>query len=92
MPIRESLIAIAAMSIVLISGCDRSADPRSAAVDAVFAEFDSDATPGCAVGVVQDGAFVHKAGYGMANIEHGVPYRPTTPTRMASMSKERMTQ
>jgi len=40
---------------------------RSAQVDEVFAAMDNRNSPGCAVGVIQNGEFVHKAAYGMVS-------------------------
>jgi CubicO group peptidase (beta-lactamase class C family) len=37
--------------------------------------------------VMRNGEVVHAAGYGMANLEHGVPNRPTTVFDIASVSK-----
>ena len=45
---------------------------RHAQVDAIFAPWNGDATPGCAVGVARDGTPDHVRGYGMSNLEYGV--------------------
>jgi CubicO group peptidase (beta-lactamase class C family) len=37
--------------------------------------------------VVRDGVVVHRAGYGLANVELGVPNRPETVFRIASVTK-----
>jgi hypothetical protein len=54
------------------AGRARAADPAEAPAK-VFAAYDRQDSPGCSVGVMKDGAFVHLRGYGMANLEHGVP-------------------
>jgi CubicO group peptidase (beta-lactamase class C family) len=59
-----------------------------ARVDRVFAAYDRPDSPGCAVGVIRDGAFVHLRGYGMANLEHGVPLRGDTVLDIGSTSKQ----
>ena len=59
-----------------------------ARVDSVFAEYDNTRSPGCALGVIRDGGFVLKRGYGMANLEHGIPNSPTTVFRIGSTSKQ----
>ncbi len=46
------------------------AAPPAARVDAVFKEYDSAASPGCAVAVFQDDKIVYKRAYGMANLDH----------------------
>ena len=59
-----------------------------AEIDAVFADFDGTDVPGCALGVIQDGEFVYKRGYGMANLEYGIPIDSSSVFRIASTSKQ----
>jgi len=66
----------------------QQADPRVARVDSVFASMDRTSRPGCAVGVVQDGAFLLRRGYGMANLESGQAITPETVFYMGSVSKQ----
>ena len=58
------------------------------AVDAVFADFDTGQAPGCALGVVSDGRLVYGRGYGLANLEHGIPITTTSVFRSGSVSKQ----
>ena len=44
----------------------QGSDPSSAKVDSIFAVMDRTTLPGCAVGAVQSGKFLHRRGYGMA--------------------------
>ncbi|GHF17832.1 alkaline D-peptidase [Kordiimonas sediminis] len=60
----------------------------SKAVDKIFAPFDRTDAPGCAVGVMKDGEFLHKGAYGMASLELGVPLTPDSVFRIASVSKQ----
>lgn len=57
-------------------------------VDGLFAEWDRNDTPGCALGVICDGELVYARGYGMANLEHGVPITPASIFHVASISKQ----
>jgi CubicO group peptidase (beta-lactamase class C family) len=57
-------------------------------VDKLFSEWDRPDSPGCAVGVIQNGQLVYKRGYGMANLEHDVPITSRTVFRIASTSKQ----
>lgn len=59
-----------------------------AAIDSVFAPHDGTAGPGCAVGVVQRGVPVYTRGYGMGNLDHGVPLGPRSVFYLASVSKQ----
>jgi CubicO group peptidase (beta-lactamase class C family) len=56
-------------------------------IDAVFARYPADA-PGCALGVFQNGRISFAKGYGLANVEYGVPITPQTPFIMGSVSKQ----
>jgi CubicO group peptidase (beta-lactamase class C family) len=60
----------------------------SARVDALFAAWNRADTPGCALAIVRDGKIVYEKGYGSANLEYGVPIRPTTIFHVASVSKQ----
>ena len=59
-----------------------------ARVDSVFAQFDHTRSPGCALGVIEDGRLVIGRGYGMANLEHGIALSPTSVFRIGSTSKQ----
>ena len=59
-----------------------------AAVDSVFAEWDSESSPGCALGIVQDGELVYAKGYGMANLEYDIPNSSESVFRIGSTSKQ----
>jgi CubicO group peptidase (beta-lactamase class C family) len=57
-------------------------------VDLLFSGIDRENAPGCNVGVIKDGAFIHKAGYGLANIELAVPLSGDNVHRIGSVSKQ----
>jgi len=57
-------------------------------VDAVMAPYNRTDGPGCSVGVIEDGRFIHAKGYGMANLELGAAIAPHTVFRMGSVSKQ----
>ena len=80
---------IAATVIAALTGCAPSGDGEMAArVDAIFADYASDAGPGCSLGVIRDGRLVHATGYGVANLDHGIPNGPATIFRIGSVSKQ----
>lgn len=58
------------------------------AIDAIFAEYDTPASPGCMLGVVSRGALVYSRGYGRANVEHDVAFTPQTVFDIGSTSKQ----
>ncbi len=62
------------------------APPQS--VDAIFKDFATDQSPGCAVGATRGDAPLTAKAYGMADLEHGVPLTPQSVFYMASVSKQ----
>lgn len=59
-----------------------------AAIKKVFASRVSETTPGCNLGVIKNQQLIHKAGYGLANLEMNVPLDGSQVHRMASVSKQ----
>jgi CubicO group peptidase (beta-lactamase class C family) len=63
-------------------------DARALRVDSVFQHFDRTDSPGCAVGVYQDGKILYARGYGMASLELGVALSPRSVLDVGSISKQ----
>lgn len=61
------------------------ADPIDAYIAAEMTRSD---TPGLSVAVVRDGKIVREQGYGVANVEHGVPVKPETVFQAGSVGKQ----
>ena len=82
---------LAALIALTLSACTPAAPPpggpTNADIDAIFADLEGD-RPGAAVGVILDGEVVHRAGYGIADLDHGVPITPGTVFDIASISKQ----
>ena len=57
-------------------------------VDAIFADVANVDTPGCSLGVIENGEFIYRRGYGMANLEHNIPLTSASVFRIASVSKQ----
>jgi D-alanyl-D-alanine carboxypeptidase len=57
-------------------------------IDAILGAEVASAAPGAAVAVIRDGAFLHRAAYGLADLEHAVPLRPDAVFRIASLTKQ----
>ena len=62
--------------------------PPNPKVDRIFAEWDKPDSPGCAVGVVQNGRFIYQRGYGMANLDYDIPNGPEMVYYVGSVSKQ----
>lgn len=57
-------------------------------IDKLMSEAITADSPGCNIGVIDQGKFIHKAGYGLANMELDVPLNGDQIHRMASVSKQ----
>ncbi len=58
----------------------------SKGIDSLFD--DRSEKPGCAVGVIENGEYIHSKGYGLANLEHEIPIGMDTIFRIGSVSKQ----
>lgn len=72
---------------ILVQG-ENASDPRTKEVDKIFANWDKPDSPGCALGIIKDGRFIYKRGYGMANLEYGIPLTSQSVFRIGSTSKQ----
>jgi CubicO group peptidase (beta-lactamase class C family) len=63
-------------------------DARALRADSVFQRFDRTDSPGCALGVYQDGKVLYARGYGMASLEFGVALSPRSVLDIGSISKQ----
>jgi len=83
---RTALLVSAVWSAGAATGAARTAGaqvvhvPPAKRIDAVFAEYDSRTTPGCAVAVLHRDSVVFQKAYGMAHIGFGVPMTTATTT------------
>ena len=57
-------------------------------VDKLLAKYDFKNGPGLSLAVIKDGAVVYKKGFGIANLEYGVPITTSTVFQVASVSKQ----
>ncbi|WP_345212314.1 serine hydrolase domain-containing protein [Mucilaginibacter gynuensis] len=56
-------------------------------IDELMAAFDDPRSPGAAVAVLKGGKLVFEKAYGMADLEHHIPLRTTTPQQIGSITK-----
>ena len=83
--------SISILGLVLVAPFWRGAsgqEPSTEQVDAVFSQFDRPGSVGCALGVVRDGRFLYKKGYGYANLDWDIAVTPTTVFYVGSVSKQ----
>jgi CubicO group peptidase (beta-lactamase class C family) len=75
------------MSVAAFALERQAATARPAGVDKIFAKW-SDTTPGCAVGVSENGRQTLAKAYGMADLEHDVRNTPETIFEAGSVAKQ----
>ncbi|MBI1775273.1 MAG: beta-lactamase family protein [Proteobacteria bacterium] len=59
-----------------------------AKIDEIFSRWRGDREPGAAVAVIDQGKVVHKACYGLADLEHRQKIAPTSPFYICSITKQ----
>ncbi len=64
------------------------ADATIKKIDSLFSKWDNVNSPGCTVGIVRNDSLIFSKGYGMANLEYGIPNTASTIFHMASVSKQ----
>ena len=84
-PRAVSILALAAVAALPMPVGAATAEP---AVDLLFADYDRPDTPGCALGVIRDGDFVYRRGYGRANLEYDLPITSRSVFRTGSVGKQ----
>lgn len=57
-------------------------------LDSLFFTYNRPDTPGCAVGVCYRGELIFSEGYGVANLDYGIPIGPDSRFMIASISKQ----
>jgi CubicO group peptidase (beta-lactamase class C family) len=65
-----------------------AAQTPNPAIDALFSDYSGGNVPGCALGVIQEGEFIYRRSYGMANLEYAIPLDSDSVFRTASMGKQ----
>ena len=78
--VRRAILCLFAMSCA-------NAQDQEPQIDKIFQNF-SAKSPGCSVGVVQNGKTIFAKAYGMADLEHDAPLSTESPFYMASVSKQ----
>ncbi|MFM8780972.1 MAG: serine hydrolase domain-containing protein, partial [Gemmatimonadota bacterium] len=86
---RYPSILLACIALALPAAAQRSGAPTlTAQSDRIFAQFNSTHTPGCAVGVRQQGRDLLLRGYGMADLETQTPITANTVFESGSVAKQ----
>lgn len=83
-----AIALVAAPSAVFAQQIIGARDARALRADSVFQRFDRTDSPGCTLGVYQDGKILYARGYGMASLEQGVALSPRSVLDVGSISKQ----
>src|SRR6266516_3580375 len=83
-----SLSVVAFAAAIAVERKEKEEEALERRVDQIFAAYDKPDSPGCALGVIRDGNFVYKKGYGAASLELGVALTPASVFSMGSASKQ----
>ncbi len=83
--LKKTWAALVVLLFLVLSAWSSDLD---AEVDKLFVRWDRNDSPGCALAVVKYGKIVYKKGYGMANLELGVPIGPESVFYIGSVSKQ----
>jgi CubicO group peptidase (beta-lactamase class C family) len=84
---RFAFVALIALAL-LVETVAFSEDKSRGKIDQIFAAYDEPNSPGCAMGVIRDGTFIYRKGYGMGSLELGAPLSSQSIFYMASVSKQ----
>lgn len=76
------------LSLACVLTISATSDSPEKQVDQLFSAYDKPDSPGCALGVIRDGDFIYRKGYGMASLELAVPLSPQSVFYMGSVSKQ----
>ncbi len=83
------IIALISFSLSVSAAQALDTGKLESEIDALFAKSSVDETsPGCTVGIIQDGQWALSKSYGMANLEHDIPISSQSIFRMGSVSKQ----
>ena len=76
------------LSLLLLSFCAFGQIKESAAIDAIFAQWNQQDVPGGALAVIANGELIFSKGYGSADLEHNIKITPSSVFYIGSVSKQ----
>ena len=79
------------LAFFTLNGYSQISSVERTKVDEVFKPWNSNSSPGAALGIIKNGKLVYARGYGMADLEHNIPITDTTIFYIGSVSKQFVT-
>ena len=86
--VKSFLIFLLSSAVIPRVGSQSLPDSTIKKIDSLYAKLNTGNNPGCTIGIVMNDNLVYSKGYGMANLEYGIPNAPETIFHMASVSKQ----
>ncbi|MGB2959162.1 MAG: serine hydrolase domain-containing protein, partial [Bacteroidota bacterium] len=84
----KCLLFVPGFVLALATGQAPAQTPFATEIDGLFAEWNSETSPGAAVAIVEKGEVVYKRHFGMASLEQNVPISSRTRFDLGSVSKQ----
>lgn len=84
----KMLIILLNLLIVQFSQGQQTNKAIEKKIDSIFLKWDNLKTPGLSVAVLTDNQVTYSKGFGIANLEYGIPNKPNTVFDIASLSKQ----
>lgn len=85
-PFRES--ASAGAYYLYVERLEPIGKTKATRIDQIMSKWDTDDSPGASVAIVHNGAIVFSKGYGISNMEYGIPIDTESIFHTASISKQ----
>jgi CubicO group peptidase (beta-lactamase class C family) len=86
------LFGIQLLIILLFTGSQSLAQSNqellNLRVDSLFSFWNTNYSPGCALGIIKDGTLIYEKDYGLSNLEYDIPITPKSIFHLASISKQ----
>lgn len=82
------LMMVVVTLLVLWGAALNAQEAAEQKVDGIFADFAKPDSPGCTLGVIRNGEFIYRKGYGMGSLELGMSLSPESVFYMGSVSKQ----
>lgn len=86
--INKTVIYVKYLIAGLLLITSKSSIAQNTEVDVLFEKYNNKESPGIAISVNKDGENIYQKGYGMANLEYGIPITTKTRFHVASLSKQ----
>lgn len=85
---RKQLLLLLLLSFTV---CSFGQIKESQTIDSLFLDWNKSDSPGCAIGIIDNGKLIYSKGYGIADLEHDIDITPKSVFYIGSVSKQFVT-